>query len=1546
MLNNCSENPCSSPLKEIILLTFLCLFPSPNIFSQNNEPRFEHITIEDGLPENSITAILQDHLGYMWFGTQDGLARYDGYKFINYKTEIGNPRSISDNWISTIYEDHLNNLWIGTQPLINQFDDNDTSGGLNLFVRKTESFTQFKNNKNDSNTINSNYVTSIREDDLGNLWVGTNAGLNLLDRNKKTFQRVKFLDKSLTEETYDFISTLNSQRIESITKVGNNIDARKKIIIKEKTIVMAVILGEEAADFGWVENSQGTKVIEYEEVNNFYAGGRSDNRITIIIDTLELGSYILRYKSDASHSYNNWRNNSIKPFYPEWWGIQVFSMNDSTLKAFLNIKISEQFETKVVVHGIIQDKVSKKIFIATNWGLFAFYPPNNDRANSNIVIKISDKLKVGLGFLTNIFQSRNGIIWLGASVNGLFSYNPTSGEVKPHKNPNTISQSISSFSNIITEDSKGNLWYGNPTDGLIKFDPVRNKFDSYKYDEKDKNSLNGNTVWSVYEDKSGVLWIGTRLWGLDKWDKKKWKFNSLKYNPFDRSILSGFGVLGIWEDWKERLWILTNNGIDIYDNSNEMFSKKYFNKLLTDTFDHNYITSLIEDTDKDIYWIGTAQKGLLRYNSKTNSIKQYDYNFNDEFTLSAIGILDLSLGNKDDIWIGGIDGLYNLDKKSNKIIKLKLDPNDTLSLNDNIVLSLFKDSRNDIWIGSNSGGLFKYEKELNSIIPHPVFLNQKKNGNIQDIFEDKLGNLWVGTFENGFYNYDRDQKKLKETYTQKEGLSSNLVQSILSDDNGNLWIGTQNGLSFFNIISKKIRKYFIEDGLCSNYFVEGKLKSKKGILYFGTDAGLIYFHPDSILIDSIPPQVVIQDISLFNRPDEKLEYEGFISEIKEITLPYNQNDLHFEYVGLHYGEPLRNQYKYILEGFDKEWIDAGNLRTATYTNLDPGEYIFKVIASNRDGVWNETGASLKVIINPPLWATTWAYILYLILFGSILYYTWKMQLKRVKVKHDFEMSKFEAQKLHEVDEIKSRFFANISHEFRTPLTLILGPAEKIINSESPNPTKEANIIKTNAHRLLELVNQLLDLSKIDAGKLQLKAIKSNIVSFTKNLALSFESLAEAKDINLRITSDKEYIELYFDKDKMTKIIGNLLSNSFKFTQEGGEINIGIKEPINNKIEIKISDTGIGIPANELPKLFDRFYQIDSSHTKEYEGTGIGLALVKELVELHQGFISVKSTGDNKDKSGKSRTEFTIQFPIGRNHLKDQDIIDEKNILQETDTLLTYEGASNQKDAAMSDSSSIKIKSDNLITESKPIILIVEDNYDMRQFIRESLIKNYLIEEAGNGEQGFRIAEKIIPDLIITDLMMPKMDGSELTKRLKSDERTSHIPVIVLTAKSGKEDLLEGLETGADEYITKPFNTKELKIRIANLLNLRKHIQEKVSKGDFKGIQSDKKLKLIDQKFLDKVNIVIDNHLSKEEFSIEELSVEIGMSRTQLHRKLKALTGKSASQYLRTLRLNKAKQMIQNGEGNISEIAYLVGFSSPAYFSRCFKEEFGYPPREN
>jgi len=621
-----------------------------------------------------------------------------------------------------------------------------------------------------------------------------------------------------------------------------------------------------------------------------------------------------------------------------------------------------------------------------------------------------------------------------------------------------------------------------------------------------------------------------------------------------------------------------------------------------------------------------------------------------------------------------------------------------------------------------------------------------------------------------------------------------------------------------------------------------------------------------------------------------------------------------------------------MDGFEENWnYTDSDRRLVTYTNLDPGEYIFRVKASNNHGIWNEEGTSLTIIILPPWWATTWAYIIYTLIALSIIYYTWRLQLKRIRIKHDYEMSKFEAEKMHEVDEMKSRFFANISHEFRTPLTLIFGPAKDVIQkTKEPETKQNVGIIKRNASRLYALVNQLLDISKLESGKMKLQTSEHNIIPLLKGYVLSFSSLAERKKIKLNINSVDEILKAYVDTDKVEKIINNLLSNAFKFTPEGGKIDFAV-EKLSNYAEIRITDNGIGIAKERLEKIFDRFYQVDGSRTRESEGTGIGLALTKELVELHKGKLEVES------EYGKGTT-FKILLPLGKDHLKPEEII-EKEVSEEIKVT-----AEEIEPIPNVEKEKVKSDVDLLIDTEKPLLLIVEDNKDVREYIISHLEEEYRLLEAANGEDGLQEALEHIPDLILSDVMMPKMDGFELCEKLKTDERTSHIPILLLTAKATNKDKVVGYETGADDYIMKPFDSDILKVRIKNLIEQRRKLREHFRKEGLIELD-DKEITKVDKKFLQNVLQVINKYLSDTSFGVEILANEVSMSRRSLERKLAALTGETPSEVIKRIRLTRASKLLIKKSGNISEIALEVGFSNPAYFSKCFREQFGLTPSE-
>jgi signal transduction histidine kinase/AraC-like DNA-binding protein len=642
-----------------------------------------------------------------------------------------------------------------------------------------------------------------------------------------------------------------------------------------------------------------------------------------------------------------------------------------------------------------------------------------------------------------------------------------------------------------------------------------------------------------------------------------------------------------------------------------------------------------------------------------------------------------------------------------------------------------------------------------------------------------------------------------------------------------------------------------------------------------------------------------------------------------------------------------------MEDVDPDWVYTNaSRRFATYTNLDPGEYIFKVRGSNNDGIWNNTGTSLKVIIKPPWWQTKLAYFLYILGIIALTISAWRFQIHRLKIRHQMEMNKLRTEKLEEIDRVKSRFFANISHEFRTPLTLILSPVRQMLSGEfSGNFKEQYKMIIRSGERLLHLINQLLDLSKLESGKMKLQPTNIDIVRFTNSLCQAFDSLAIRRQIHLKFSAEQEMQEVYLDPEKYQTVINNLLSNAIKAAPDGGEVEVDLrfakqelqtagriheKKWISDKfrnnnyewIQISVSNTGPEIPSDQLDYIFDRFYQAGNMYKKDEEGTGIGLALVKELVELHHGKICIESNSDTK-------TTFSILLPLGKEHLKPDELTGKNR-----SKIFSRGPESDILPDKKEESDRTEIKDHH----PKTSILIVEDNADLRRHICIHMNHAYSIIEAENGEEGFRLATEKSPEIIISDVMMPVMDGFEFCEKIKTDERTSHIPVILLTARAGQEDKIEGLETGADDYVTKPFDIRELKVRIRNLIEQRRKLMGKFARNaDF--LIGNIASTSVDEKFIKRILDIIFKHISEADFHMEDLAEESGISRSQLHRKISGVFGQSPGEFLRTIRLKHGAELLKEKTANISEIAYQVGFDNPANFSTSFRRQFGIPPSE-
>jgi len=729
----------------------------------------------------------------------------------------------------------------------------------------------------------------------------------------------------------------------------------------------------------------------------------------------------------------------------------------------------------------------------------------------------------------------------------------------------------------------------------------------------------------------------------------------------------------------------------------------------------------------------------------------------------------------------------------------------------------------------------------------------------------------------------------------------------------------------------------------SNAITGKPYMNEKGDIFMGSINGFNSFNPSSMKFNPNKPKTQLTGFKVYNKnvlPGEKIGarviLSKHISELNEIEITYKENFFTISYVSIDFNVPEKIQYKYMMEGFDRDWVNAGNKREATYMNLNPGSYIFKVKASNNDGVWNDIPTELKIVILPPWWQTWWFRILYISAILAFIVLVFWYLLERARLRHQLKMERFEAKKMHELDFMKLRFFTNVSHEFRTPLTLILGPANSLKNalnkSSDVQLSKQAEIILRNAQRLLMLVNQLLDFRKLEAGSLQLDVTWGDISRFIEEIALSFSELATQRNIKYNIELPVSNINSYFDPDKLDKILYNLLSNAFKYSPDNSIIELSVRkitmqgsdenDKLSDHIEIKVTDTGIGIPKDEIQHIFKRYFR--AKGTDNQQGTGIGLTLTKELVELHHGSITFKS------EAGKGSC-FTVFLPLNQQQLENTLKVTKKEL-----DLPEIEGTK-------SSPPEFEQKTTEEINK-KPLLLLIEDNPDMRVFIKGELDTDYIVEEAADGNEGLKKAKELIPDIIISDIMMPKLNGLRLSRILKDDERTSHIPIILLTARTDEENKIEGLETGADDYITKPFSPTYLKFRIQNLIKTRVKLRELFSQGRELNTSIIAK-NYADEKFMKKALEIIENNLSNPEFGVEEFINQIGTGQRTLYRKLTSLTGLSAREFIKNIRLKHAARIISEGQLTIAEVAFSVGFDDASYFTRCFRQHFGVSPTE-
>ncbi len=1128
---------------------------------------------------------------------------------------------------------------------------------------------------------------------------------------------------------------------------------------------------------------------------------------------------------------------------------------------------------------------------------------------------------------SSLYLDKEGMLWVDTGGEGLFYMDTRDKPLHfTRYNPGGIVNKRIRF-NCIYEDNSGYLWLSG-SQGLQRIDKQTDEVLNFQSNPSQPGSLSHNNVTAVYQDRTGTLWIGTDN-GVNKIKAHAKKFHTYQIIPALPSVVLDQNNIGtLLEDHTGKIW-MGSAGSSFFGNfQNGLFQLDPKTKHIKhfpadpsnpDSLASNQVWSLYEDQKKRL-WVGT-QEALHLLDSTTGKFSRYP-------SVVPVEYIEEDIFGK--LWMGTWrsdrdEFLASFDPDKEAFKYYTYDPKDTTGLKDKNMWDIVASRSGDIWIALSGGGIARLDQQtgkftsyLNNPSAAQGHLNDK---DVRALYEDEKGVIWAGTNQGGLHRFD----SLTNTFTyftMQDGLPSNHVVSIIGDDNGNLWLGTNKGLSNFNPDTKTFRNFDISDGLPANEFRIGSVYSRNGRLMFGTVNGFVIFHPDSIKDNPVVPPVYITGFQVLEKSRNV--------PTKQVELPYDENFLSFEFVALNYDTPEKNQYAYKMEGLDKDWVYSGTRRFASYPDLDPGKYVFRVKGSNNDGVWNEQGASLQLTILPPFWQTWWAYSLYGMLALGFLYSLRQYTVKRERLKHALKLQTLEAEKMHEIDHMKSRFFANISHEFRTPITLILGPLKALYEGTYIGDQKTVfGLMMRNSQRLLRLINQLLDISKLEAGKMQLQVVETDLVVFLRHVASSYESLAADKKIRYFFYPEMPELMVLVDQEKMEKIVHNLLSNAFKFTAEGGEVILYLKTEANQWAVISVKDTGTGIPQDELEKVFDRFYQVGSSQTRAQEGSGLGMALSKELTELHHGRITVESM------EGKGTT-FTVRLPLGKAHLSREAIRDQRDIEESklSDVL------------QIPDELSVAATEIEALTAAatSTMVLVVEDNADMRQYIRNTLGDHYQIKEAKNGREGIGIAMEHLPDLIISDVMMPEMDGYALCEKIKTDELTSHIPVILLTAKADRKSKLAGLEIGADDYLAKPFDAEELLLIVRNRIEERRKLQERFSREITLQPRAIT-ITSVDEQFLQRVMQIMEEHMADAGFGVEALGLEVGMSRMQLFRKLKALTNHAPGDFIRLMRLKRAAALLTQGAGNIAEVAFQVGFQDPSYFTKSFQKQFGQTPSE-
>jgi len=1289
-------------------------------------------------------------------------------------------------------------------------------------------------------------VTSLLQDDLGRIWIGTRDGLNVYDGTRT--------------------NTFRPKRGDANSILGHNIRRLKK-----------------EGDYIWAATNRGVsrlniKTLQFEQ---FPFNG--------VLSIQPLKGHLLVGTSRG-----------------------LFELNPQT-KGF-TLK-SNVFDYNSSVHSMKVDNAGV-LWLCSDEGLYKY---EVDEDMSTRVLE---------GRIRTVYTDSRKRIWVGTADDGVILLNRQNTVTRRFRHGSADSTLTNNIIRDIIEDTKGNIWVGTFL-GLSIIDGESLQINNYLQSDSDPKSLSHNSIYCMLKDYQGTIWVGTYFGGVSYYNPD---YHIYQQFPVARNSKMGvnYHVIGkILEDNEKNLWIATEGGgLDYFNQSTQTFEHYLFSDKPGGLSSNNI--KALHMADKEHLLIGTHLGGLNVMNLKTRQFQSYRYHQEDASSLPS-DIITTIIPFKDYYLLGTHKGIVRFDFKERSFSPFITNQETANTIGD-VIFCLFEDSFGLLWIGTERNGLCVYNPKTEEIRRYAdeIGVNSISSNSIYCIFEDHQFRLWIGTLGGGLNRYYRKEDRFTNYSQANNQLPSDFIYGIEESRFGYLWVATSKGLVRFDVDNEHFYTYEQSNGFPLHELNEGSLYlSNDGEVYVGGINGLVSFNEEDLLKTVGRFKLLLTSVDVNNTriapgADSKLlRYDLPFTD--EINLEPNQDIFTINYSACNYVTTNHTTYEYQLEGFNTEWVMAANQSSVTYTNLDAGTYTFRVrVRSSNDNSIVDV-KNLKIVVHPPFYKTWYAYVGYFMVIVLIILWINQFYLSRVRLEDSLKAEKREKEQMNDLHQSKLRFFTNISHEFRTPLTLITGTLESILEDAktAPRVYKKLLTINGNANRLNSLVTELLDFRKLEQGYLKLKVSEYKIAGFLDEIFQSFVEYSHCHKIDYKYSAPSDSLSLWFDKKQLEKVFYNLLSNAFKVVDNGdGRVMLDVIEQ-TTYIDIVVSDNGPGMSKEEQEKVFDRFYQIDKFSGKTSgQGTGIGLALCKGIVQTHHGEVLVAG----QEGQGMS---FTIRLKKGNKHFTDSELVDDVPTDDQPITVMTDEF--------------LAIENEEPVSDNAPRLLIVEDNKEARNMLIDIFSSSYKIMDAPDGEEGLKMAIDQQPDLIISDVMMPKLSGTQMCAKLKRNIQTSHIPIILLTARTAMEYKIEGIETGADDYVTKPFNVKLLRARVKNLLKNRWLTQQKFKNNpsaEVKEVVNN----AIDHKLLEEACAVVERHIDDTDFDVNDFAREVGLGRTRLYTKIKGVTGQTPNEFILSIRLKKAAEMlVEQPQLNISEVAYAVGFGTPRYFSRCFREHFGVTP---